>query len=255
MCIIYLQQVDTLMNNDSLVTRMQKTKSMLVILEDAAILSMKQVEEDRVIWTMKFYLELIYTLQHMQSSKMATISIHMIDMTLNNGLCCTSPLAFAIFGYLIVSLGDPFLGYRMGKLAINLMHKLNLVVDLSSTLTSIVYGLISWAHEPFQSIAEMHLAGHSSGNQSGDVSAAGWNYQQYLILSFVSGEKLPGKSSCAYHFPLSSQANIINIFLFYSCQKQSIKLCEDSTGAEAKASRIQRIIHLLPLLRIDGLLS
>jgi len=257
------QHVVTLMNNDSLVTRIQKTKSMLVILDDAAILSMKQVEEDRVIWTMKFYLELIYTLQHMQSSKMVTISIQMMDMTLNNGLCCTSPLAFAIFGYLIVSLGDPFLGYRMGKLAINLMRKLDLVVDLSSTLTSIVYGLISWAHEPFQSIAEMHLAGHSSGNQSGDVSAAGWNYQQYLILSFVSGEKLPTVKSKALSFAKTQLAqkqkpvayNALSIYfhscaLMGSCPDKSFQLKEDdilahAIGASNSDLQVVYIIHQL----------
>ena len=177
-----------------LATNLQEMKLILQSLSDEYFLNMKETTtQKRDILLLNVYYDLNFLFQFVDTSRIADTSLRMAQITLSNGLCCMSPLAFAEISLVFVNMRDNAenitLGYRVGTIALRLLNKID-AIRYTSAVIAIVGGLISWVAEPLQSIAESHLLGYDYGQRNGDIVSGRLNYQFYVLINFVSGQNL-----------------------------------------------------------------
>ncbi len=95
------------------------------------------------------YYDLNFLFQFVDTKRIADTGLRMAQITLSNGLCCMSPLAFAEISLVLVTLkdtvGDVALGYRMGTLALRLLNKTEInALRYTSATIALVGALVSW---------------------------------------------------------------------------------------------------------------
>ena len=81
--------------------------------------------------------------QFIDTKKIAHVSLRMVQITLSNGLCCMSPLAFAQFAIILIKNEEYGLGYRLGTLSLRLLDKIN-AQRYTSAVVALVGTLVSW---------------------------------------------------------------------------------------------------------------
>lgn len=178
------------MGDIGLETDILNVKRILQGMSDESILNMKETsQKPKDILTLNLYHDLNFLFQFIDTKKIADTSLRMAQITLSNGLCCMSPLAYAQFAIVLVTMGDTGLGYRLGTLGLRLLDKIN-AQRYTSAVIALVGTLVSWVSEPLQSITESHLLGSKYGERNGDVASGSLNYQFYLQLSYLSGQNL-----------------------------------------------------------------
>ena len=52
------------------------------------------------------------------------------------------------------------------------------------------YQSISWACEPLQSIADVHMRGHKAGGQAGDIMYSLLNLQMFIVTQYIAGKNI-----------------------------------------------------------------
>mmetsp|Transcript_21890 Transcript_21890/g.40184 ORF Transcript_21890/g.40184 Transcript_21890/m.40184 type:complete len:365 (+) Transcript_21890:552-1646(+) len=116
----------------------------------------------------------------------------MVRLSIEHGICNFSAFAFGLYGaWLVSAINSDFEGgYRMGRLAITLMNRLEAKEFIPRVYTS-VYGLINIWKEPFQAGLAKHLEGYDAGALSGDIEYAIANLFQYATCALNNcGEDL-----------------------------------------------------------------
>ena len=91
-----------------------------------------------------------------------------------------------IFMALILSLKCTFC--HKGRLALKLLEKIG--ATHRSSIICMVYQLVLWAKEPFQSIVDAHRLGEKAGRQAGDFLYATLNCGLSISTSYVAGQSL-----------------------------------------------------------------
>jgi len=174
----------------TLAANIQEVKLLLQNMSDESILNMKETQtKKRDVLALNLYHDLNFLFQFIDPKRIADTSLRMAQITLSNGSCCMSPLAYAQFAIVLVTMGDTGLGYRLGTLALRLLDKIN-AQRYTSAVIALVGTLVSWVAEPLQSIADSHLLGYKYGQRNGDVVSSSLNYQFYLQVSYLSGQSL-----------------------------------------------------------------
>eukprot|EP01082_Thalassiosira_pseudonana_P003885 g2396.t1 g2396 contig12:7857-10215(+) len=120
-----------------------------------------------------------------------SVVLRMVQITLLDGLCDYSPVAFAAFSpfYLREAEQDPVRGYRLAKLSFRLVDNLN-ATACKANVNYVAQEFASWVCEPFQSIAESHLIGYAAGRQSGDALNSTLGYYFHMLNGYLSGTNL-----------------------------------------------------------------
>jgi len=164
---------------------------------DDSILILKHSRDKKLIILMKLYHDLFYTLQMMDPSRLFSVSLRMLQLSIECGITELSPLAFAQFGVTVLSVGDAVAGYRMGSLALKLAKSLG-IAGFMSSIIAVVQPYIAWVSEPFQIITETHKLGVTLGEQWGDVSSSTVNHYWFQLTKLLSGHDLSTvRSDCS----------------------------------------------------------
>jgi len=120
------------------------------------------------------------------------IVFHMIKLSVKYGICNISSFAFGCYGAWLVT--EPSFdieqGYSMGRVAIEMMRKLNAVEMIPRVYTT-VYSFINIWKEPWQACLSKHMESYESGAKSGDLEyAVSGLYQHCDTAIYGCGENL-----------------------------------------------------------------
>lgn len=101
--------------------------------------------------------------------------------------CCID--AFANFGLIVLSIGDPKLSYRLGTLAVKMIDRYG-ATKYKSTIFGSVHQFLSWIRDPFQLVLEMLKVGTECGQKAGDDWGVVVCRSFGLHTSYLAGESL-----------------------------------------------------------------
>ena len=131
-------------NDSGFVANLKEITLILQNMSNESILNMKETNQKKEdILLLNLYYELNFLFYFVDTTRMADASLRMAQITLSNGLCCMSSLAFAQFAIALVTTGDIPLGYRVGTIALRLLDKLN-AQRYTSAVIALVGNLVSW---------------------------------------------------------------------------------------------------------------
>ena len=130
-------------DDDGLVKDMKDMEVMLGNRSDESILNMKETDPTRKdVFLLNIYHDLHFLFRCLDPTRIVDASLRMIQITLSNGLCCISPLAFAQFSVLLVT-EDAALGYRISSLALRLLDRIG-AKRYASAVILLVGASVSW---------------------------------------------------------------------------------------------------------------
>jgi predicted ATPase len=121
--------------------------------------------------TMQFLNHLLYMVYVSKPSMAPIIAFRMVEISIEHGVCNITPFAFGVYGAFLVStaVSDNEGGYRMGRVATELMKRLN-AIEIIPRLYTTIYAMINIWKEPFQASLSKHLEAFDIGAHRGDVS-------------------------------------------------------------------------------------
>ena len=101
------------------------------------------------------------------------IVFRMVKMSFEHGICNKSALAFACYGGWLVSepTCDVEGGYRMGRVAIEMMKRLG-STEMTPRIYTVVYGLINIWKEPWQAGQSKFSEAYEAAGKTGDLEFA-----------------------------------------------------------------------------------
>jgi hypothetical protein len=102
-------------SDDTLKADMMAMNEILQNTPDESILKLHENKAKKVIITMKIYLNLANCMHLAKPSLIGDVSLRMVDLTMNNGLVSSSPLAFTYHGLNLVATGSVKEGCRFGR--------------------------------------------------------------------------------------------------------------------------------------------
>jgi len=192
---------------------MDATNDALDNTTNQTILGMEEnPEKKRFVTLMKLYALLGDCFQSFEPSLFGATCHRMIELTLENGLCDVTPIALALYGEFLVSMGKLDLGIRLGGLALILVEKKGFTRCKSHVIATVSQS-ISWATTPLQSIVDAHLTGHREGQLSGDQLCSQMNFTFSLLTNYSSGQCLSDARNDSRRFALKSlRDNIVVSF-------------------------------------------
>jgi predicted ATPase len=163
----------------------------IAVVSDEAILGFEQNHSSMAIFLMSLYNELLVVFHLSEPALLRSVVLRMVQITLLDGLCDYSPVAFAAFSqfYLRQEEQDPVRGYRLAKLSLRLVDNLN-ATACKANVNYVAQEFAAWVCEPFQSIAESHLIGYAAGRQSGDALNSTLGYYFHMLNGYLSGTNL-----------------------------------------------------------------
>ena len=82
---------------------------------DEFIYNMQENNDKKLTALFNLYVYLAHALLYFQPWLFGSVSLRMMEITMKTGLCAMSPLAFAHFGSLSVTIGYVTVGCRLGK--------------------------------------------------------------------------------------------------------------------------------------------
>ena len=96
------------MGDEKLKQEMQVMKHILQNTPDEIILNMGKANSTKICILLKIYAELASLLQFLKPRLVGSVSLRMLDLTLNFGLTSMCPLAFAFYGGTLLSMGHEY---------------------------------------------------------------------------------------------------------------------------------------------------
>ncbi|KAL7501976.1 hypothetical protein ACHAXN_000302, partial [Cyclotella atomus] len=116
------------------------------------------------------------------------IILKMVQVTFKYGLSNQSPIAFALFGVLLSTMGNIPVGRRFSLLAMALLNKL----ESKEYAGEVMYlvARVSCLVEPFQAVIDLHTRAELASLVAGDVQHACINRGASSVIKFWSGAKL-----------------------------------------------------------------
>jgi predicted ATPase len=119
---------------------------------------------------MQFLNHLLYHAYFAKPELSPILSFRMVELSIEYGVCNLTPFAIAVYGaFLVSAMGDNEGGYRMGRVAMELMKRMN-AIEIIPRLYLIIYSMINIWKEPFQASLNKHLEAFDIGAHRGDVS-------------------------------------------------------------------------------------
>ncbi|KAL7554456.1 hypothetical protein ACHAWF_017907 [Thalassiosira exigua] len=168
---------------------LEDMKFMLRSMSDESILNLKESSQTKKdVLSLNIYHDLFYLFHHLDPMRIADISLRMARITMSNGICSMSAVAFAQFSVVLVEFDAP-LAYRVSKLALRFLDRVD-ARRYTGAVIVMVGTWVSWVAEPLQSISESHLFGYHHGQRDGDVESSSINYQFFLLATYLSGQNL-----------------------------------------------------------------
>ncbi len=121
---------------------------------------------------------------------MFSIIVTQVHLSLEKGNCSLTAFSYAWYGALLCGyLGEINKGYQAGKLAIELLNRLD-KTSLKCKVTSMVYGFIyPWKKHLIQS-TNLLLNSFENGLENGDLIYASYSISNYCINLFLIGHNL-----------------------------------------------------------------
>eukprot|EP00804_Cyclotella_cryptica_P027830 CCRYP_009244-RA/>CCRYP_009244-RA protein AED:0.13 eAED:0.13 QI:0/0.87/0.66/1/0.25/0.22/9/246/899 len=199
-------------------------KTMLQGMSNEHMLSLPIMTDTHKLAAMQFLNHLLYLAYVSKPALAPIISFRMVEISIKYGICNITPFAFGVYGAFLVSAisADSEGGYRMGRVAMELMKRMN-AIEIIPRLYTTIYAMINIWKEPFQASLSKHLEAFDIGAHRGDMEFAISNLFQYVNMSIYGcGENFAGliKNIHAY----SKRA--------FQCQQQ---LAFDFMGVEENA--------------------
>ena len=119
---------------------------------------------------MQFLNHLLYLAYVAKPALAPIISFRMVEISIKYGVCSITPYAFGLYGaFLVSATSDNEGGYRMGRVAMELMTRIN-AIEIIPRLYIVIYSMINIWKEPFQASLCKHLEAFDVGARTGDVS-------------------------------------------------------------------------------------
>jgi len=101
-------------SDDTLHTDMKTMNEIMRNTPDDYILNLHENKAKKMTITMKIYSNLCHVVHLINPSLVGAVSLRMVELTMNNGLVSSSPLAFAYYGEVLVATGSVKEGCRLG---------------------------------------------------------------------------------------------------------------------------------------------
>ncbi|KAL3800854.1 hypothetical protein HJC23_001691 [Cyclotella cryptica] len=179
------------MNQEICDEEAERVKEALVPLSEKDLLSLPVLTDQRKMVSISFNLKIAsaYVVKPILTPYLV---FRMIRLSIEHGLCNISSFAFGLYGSWLVSgyNSDFDRGYRMGRVATDLMRKLRADEFIPRVYTT-VYGFINFWKEPYQASLGKHIEAYESGALSGDMEFAVSSLCQYANSAlFASGLNL-----------------------------------------------------------------
>ena len=102
-------------SDDTLQADMMTMNEMMRSTPDDYILNLHENKAKKIVITMKIWSDLCLVLHLAKPSLIGDVSLRMVDLTMNNGLVSSSPLAFTYHGLNLVATGSVKEGCRFGR--------------------------------------------------------------------------------------------------------------------------------------------
>ena len=101
--------------DDTLKADMMKMNEILRNAPDESILNLHENKAKKIIITLKIYGNLCNVLHYVKPSLIGSVSLRIVELTMNHGLASSSPIAFGTYGGILVANGNIKDGCRLGK--------------------------------------------------------------------------------------------------------------------------------------------
>lgn len=162
-------------------TEAARVKTILSGCSDDHLLSLPIMTDSNKLATMQFLNHLLYQVYTTKPVMAPIVAFRMIEISIQHGVCNIAPFAFGVYGSFLVSPGVSEIegGYRMGRIATELMKRIN-AIEIIPRLYTTLYGLINIWKEPFQASLSKHLEAFDIGSSRGDVS----HYHRLTVIIF-----------------------------------------------------------------------
>eukprot|EP00804_Cyclotella_cryptica_P014030 CCRYP_002508-RA/>CCRYP_002508-RA protein AED:0.03 eAED:0.03 QI:1061/1/1/1/1/1/4/164/1320 len=151
----------------SLIKRAQKDLSAI---SDSDLLNYKRMTDKRHIMAMKCLSKLELPTLQVNPQLQPIVNLKMVNMTIEHGICDSSPVGFAYFASVLAKCGEMRDGYRFAKLAKALLDQ----VGSKETLGDVIFTtteVLSF-FEPLHTVNEYRIQGEAAALASGDVEYA-----------------------------------------------------------------------------------
>ena len=102
-------------SDDTLKADMMSMNEILQNTPDESILNLHENKAKKIIITMKLYSNLKHVLLFVKPSLIGSVSLRMVELTMNHGLVPFSAMAFASYSAFLVPAGNVAEGCRCGK--------------------------------------------------------------------------------------------------------------------------------------------
>ncbi|MDY6880661.1 MAG: AAA family ATPase [Thermodesulfobacteriota bacterium] len=118
------------------------------------------------------------------------IAMKLVNLSLESGNSRYSPYAYVIYGLILCGkLGEVDLGYRFGRLALDLTAKLN-ATELEAKVYYVFGDMINHWKNHYREDLTYLLESYRSGSENGDLAFASYALNHYVMTSFLMGEPL-----------------------------------------------------------------
>lgn len=159
------EEIPRAVGDEKLSNRMSAMNNILQNITDDSILGMHDVSSKKVDTLQKIYWNLAHVLRFKKPSLMCDVSLRMVELTIQTGLCSLSALGFAYYGEIVTANGHFGDGCRLGRLALKLCERKN-SSRYKANCILIVNQFILWTATPLQSIVDSHLLGQKCETKS-----------------------------------------------------------------------------------------
>ncbi|MGB8699241.1 MAG: diguanylate cyclase [Thermosynechococcaceae cyanobacterium] len=133
----------------------------------------------------------IHTPVYMSNPALFPLTIFkQVNLSLQSGNTALSATAYAYYGLILVGIvGDTGTGYQFGRLALNLLARLNAPMAKSSTFLIAAGAVLHW-QEPIRDSLAALREGYQSGRDTGDFQSGAFCLSLYGFHAYFSGKEL-----------------------------------------------------------------
>ncbi|MEG4634507.1 AAA family ATPase [Microcoleus sp. AR_TQ3_B6] len=125
-----------------------------------------------------------------KSGLLPLLSSTMVSLSLSFGNAPESSVGYALHGMMLCGfLGEVETGYSFGRLALNLLYRLN-SRELKSIILILFGAFIQHHKEAMRAVISTLKDGYMAGMEAGDLGNAGYNINFYFNTNFFSGVEL-----------------------------------------------------------------
>ena len=109
--------------DEKLSTDIDQIIHVLQSISDDFIFRMHECRDKAMVTLVNVYIELAHVLHYCRPWQVGSVSLRVVELTLKNGLSTKSPLAFAHFGGVLVTVGRINKGCQLGESCFSFLHQ------------------------------------------------------------------------------------------------------------------------------------